>query len=146
MTRFLLDTNILIRFCDAGSPAQQLALYAVSELLNRQNEVCVTAQNIIEFWAVATRPLSANGLALNAEQTKVEIDAILDQFLFLEDTPIIFQHWMRMVTSLALKGKRIHDCRLVAVMKAYEIGSLLTFNSEDFNAYADITLVHPQEV
>lgn len=62
MTTFLLDTNVLLRMSDGHAPNHLLAGEAVSTLLARRNEVYITAQNLIEFWAVATRPLDVNGL------------------------------------------------------------------------------------
>ena len=35
----------------------------MESLLDQEHELSVTAQNLIEFWAVATRPLASNGLA-----------------------------------------------------------------------------------
>jgi predicted nucleic acid-binding protein len=57
MALFLVDTNVLLRLSDGGSPDQSVAKQAVSNLRLRGDVACITAQNIIEFWAVATRPL-----------------------------------------------------------------------------------------
>jgi predicted nucleic acid-binding protein len=57
MTAYLLDTNVLLRFSDAASPVHATAVDAVAVLLSRGDRVYITAQNLIEFWAVATRPV-----------------------------------------------------------------------------------------
>ncbi len=44
-----------------------------------------------------------------------------------------------------VKGKRTHDIRLLAVMKASKITHLLTFNPDDFIPVPNITIVHPQD-
>jgi predicted nucleic acid-binding protein len=38
----------------------------------------------------------------------------------------------------------VHDARIVATMKAHGIKNLLTFNSDDFKRYTEITVHHPQ--
>jgi predicted nucleic acid-binding protein len=43
-------------------------------------------------------------------------------------------------------GVKVHDARLIASMKVYGITHLLTFNTEDFTRYLDITVVAPQYV
>jgi predicted nucleic acid-binding protein len=146
MTNFLLDTNILLRMADEGAPQHLLAGEAVSILLARGNEVYVTAQNLIEFWAVATRPREANGFGWNTEQTASEIEQIRNRFPLLADSPEIVTRWLTLVTDQDIKGKKVHDARLVAVMQGHGVTQLLTFNTDDFKGYPNITLLHPQDV
>jgi predicted nucleic acid-binding protein len=115
-------------------------------LIIRQGGKClITPQVLIEFWAVATRPLNVNGLGWTAKKTQEEINQILSQFSLLEETPDIFPLWFQLVTDYNIKGKRTHDLRLLAVMKAHNITHLLTFNSEDFIPLPNITIVQPQD-
>lgn len=106
----------------------------------------MTAQNLIEFWAVATRPREANGLGWSTQRTADEIRQILDRFALLADTPDIVRRWLTLVANYDIKGKKVHDTRLVAVMQTHGVTSLLTFNTADFKNYPDITLLHPREV
>jgi len=64
----LLDTNVLLPLSDGASAEQSVAEHAVSRLRLRGDHPYITAQNIIEFWAVATRPLDANGLGWSTQQ------------------------------------------------------------------------------
>ncbi|MDJ0539007.1 MAG: PIN domain nuclease, partial [Microcystis sp. M53603_WE2] len=57
----------------------------------------------------------------------------------------IFPLWFQLVTIYNIKGKRTHDIRLLAVMKASNITHLLTFNPDDFIRIPNITIVHPQD-
>lgn len=144
MTTYLLDTNVLLRSSDPNSPLQALADASVTQLLERSAQLYITSQNIIEFWVVATRPATVNGLGWTVEQTRTEIEQILSQFPQLEETPQIFPHWFNLVTSYQLQGKRVHDARLVAVMLAHGVTHLLTFNPDDFRSINEIVVVHPQ--
>jgi predicted nucleic acid-binding protein len=146
MTDYLLDTNVLLRSSDPNSPLQGLADLSVARLLGGNNQLYVTSQNIIEFWVVATRPVAVNGLGWSVEQTRVEVEQILDQFPQLEETPQIFPYWFNLVTTYQLQGKRVHDARLVAVMLAHGVTHLLTFNTADFSSIGEIEVIHPQAI
>jgi predicted nucleic acid-binding protein len=146
MTCYLLDTNILLRASDPSSPSYTLAVEAVSRLLSQGDECVITAQVLIEFWVVATRPVAVNGLGWSVEQTSHKIQQLLAQFPLLEETPQIFTNWLEVVTTAQVMGKRTHDARLLAIMLANGVTHLLTLNPSDFNSAANITIVHPQEL
>ena len=69
MARYLVDTNVLLRTVQMDSEGADLALSAVSALFARSEALFVTPQVIIEFWAVATRPVDVNGLGLTPAVT-----------------------------------------------------------------------------
>jgi predicted nucleic acid-binding protein len=146
MADYLLDTNVLLRFSDAASPAHATAVDAVAVLLSRGGRVYITAQNLIEFWAVATRPVNANGFGWDARQAEQEVGKLLNFFLFLDDTPSVFRHWLALVTAHAVSGKQVHDARLAAVMEAHGVASILTFNTSDFSRYPELTATDPAAV
>ena len=146
MSQYLLDTNILLRSVDTSSDQHPLATDCVYQLLQNGNECLITSQVLIEFWVVVTRPVEVNGLGWSSPTTQERINQFLSQFTFLEETPEIFTHWFQLVTIHQIKGKRTHDIRLLAVMKAKKISYLLTFNPDDFITIPDINIVHPQEI
>ena len=146
MTDYLLDTNVLLRFSDAASPVHATAVDAVAVLLSRGDRVYITAQNLIEFWAVATRPVDANGFGWDARQTEQEMGKLLNFFLFLDDTPSVFRHWLALATAHAVSGKQVHDARLAAVMEAHGVASILTFNTRDFSRYPGLRATDPAAV
>ncbi|MEW6128655.1 MAG: PIN domain-containing protein [Acidobacteriota bacterium] len=146
MNDYLLDTNLLLRFCDSASPQHPIAVNAIEILLKRGDQVFITAQNLIEFWAVATRPKLANGFDWTSQQTEQEIERLLNLFLFLEDSPAIFPHWRKLILQYSVSGKQVHDARLVAVMLTHGISQLITFNTSDFIRYSNITLIEPDAV
>lgn len=74
--RALVDTNILLRSAQPNHPLSPQATNAVSGLLRRGDSVFFCAQNIAEFWNVATRPAGANGLGMTNQEVLKEIGAI----------------------------------------------------------------------
>lgn len=143
----MVDTNMLLRLEDSASPFQDQAIKSLERLQHFGTMLCIMPQNLIEFWAVATRPLSVNGLELTPTEAAERIDVFLSLFQFLPDTAGIYYEWARLVQRYGVSGKQAHDARLVAVMRTHGIAHLLTFNVNDFNRYRDIIVpVHPQSV
>jgi predicted nucleic acid-binding protein len=146
MPAYLLDTNVLLRFCDAASPQHTVAINAVATLLERDEAVYITGQYLVEFWGVTTRPLAANGFGWSMDRVEVEVDQLLAFFRFLEESPAIFTHWRQLVGTYSVQGKQVHDTRLVAVMQSYGLTHLLTFNTGDFARFSSITPTDPASV
>src|ERR1700759_1591512 len=124
MARVLSETNIWLRVADPGAIQHGAAVEAVAHLLAEGHEVCICPQNLIEFWAVATRPISVNGLGWAASEAATEIAGLKARFTFLADTPEIFQHWEMLTRSYVILGKRTHDARLAAVYLAHQAEAL----------------------
>ena len=119
---------------------------AATTLTRQGNQVSIIAQNLIEFWAVATRPAINNGLALSVADTAAHIKTFQQTFTLLPDTPEIFFEWQRLVKAHSVSGRQAHDTRLVAAMLAHHVTHLLTFNDADFKRYTEITVVNPQDI
>ena len=62
------------------------------------------------------------------------------------DRPEIYAEWKALVTQHAVMGKPAHDARIAAAMKVHGISHLLTFNTNDFKRFSDITAVSPTEL
>jgi predicted nucleic acid-binding protein len=120
MTRYIIDTNVVTRFCNPSDVQHHLATDAISRLLTQGDECFLTAQILVEFWAVATRPVEVNGLGWSVETTRKTIDQVLRRFPLLKDSEDIFPNWLNLVTINKVMGKRTHDVRIVAVMLAYQ--------------------------
>ena len=146
MTDYLLDTNIILRVVQSSTPTHALAVEAVASILAKGDNIFITPQILMEFWAVATRPVDVNGLGWSSSLTETEIQALRLQFPMLDDQSDIFPAWLQLVKQYEIQGKKVHDARLVAVMQTHNITHLLTFNVDDFQRFAGITTVHPSEI
>jgi predicted nucleic acid-binding protein len=141
----LLDTNILLRSVQQQHPHAISATRAVDAFRNRNEILCITQQNIVEFWAVATRPLGLNGLGLAAEQASAEIETLKSLFYLLPEFPLQ-STWEQLVVRYRISGKNVHDARLVAAMLVHRVDAILTFNVQDFTRYAEISVLDPSLV
>src|SRR5262249_13860191 len=92
----------------------------------------ITAQNLVEFRNVATRPKAANGLGLSAVEAESQAATFEATFPLLVETPDIFPAWKALVAAMGVVGKQVHDARLVAVCHVHGVTHLLTFNVPHF--------------
>lgn len=145
MTNYLLDTNILLRSRDMSSPEHGLVDNAIRYLIFNGDQCFITSQVITEFWVVATRPITANGLGWTVKNTQQAVQMLLNQFDWLEETPAIFDQWLTLVITHKISGKRAHDLRIQAIMLTHHISHILTLNPKDFVAVAGITIIHPNQ-
>ena len=141
----LVDTNILLRLAQKNHVHSATALRAVEALLKNQIDLVFLSQNVVEFWAVATRPVTANGLGLTAEQTLEELSELDESIDMLQELPVHME-WLRLVTKYRVSGKNVHDARLVAAMIVHGVQQILTFNGADFARYAEISVLDPAQI
>ena len=146
MALYLVDTNVLLRFVNVEAELYETIYNALDVLVERQNEVAIVPQNLYEFWAVATRPPSANGFGWSVQRTRAQLDTLRQRFKLLNDTPDLFSTWLELVTRFEVKGKQVHDACLVAAMQTHSVKNLLTLNIKDFERYSEIELIHPEEI
>jgi predicted nucleic acid-binding protein len=138
----LLDTNILLRIVQPQHPQCAVAARALHALRRRDEALLIVQQNIVEFWAVTTRPMIANGLGWTTEQVIDEVASMRRLFSELPELPIQ-ETWERLVQSYSVSGKNIHDARLVAAMVVHNVPQILTFNGRDFARYGEIRVLDP---
>ncbi len=143
---YLVDTNVLLRYAQKSHMMRPDARRALVTLRKQAEELCIIPQNIIEFWAVATRPLANNGLGLIVDEAARETKKLKRIFKLLPDAPAIFAEWEQLVIRHQVTGKPTHDARLVAAMMAHQITHILTFNTDDFKRFSGITAVNPTSV
>jgi predicted nucleic acid-binding protein len=147
---YLLDTNVLGRMANAMDPMHLVATHAVAELHRRGNTVCLTPQVLVEFRAMATRPMAVNGLGLTAVEVETLVATYESRFPLLPDTPAIYPAWKALVQALGVVGRQVHDARLVAVCHVHAVTHLLTFNVAHFNRLIafgpTVTVVDPATV
>lgn len=142
----LVDTNILVRAVERRNPLLRTARLALIALVRSGEELCVTPQNIAEFWNVCTRPVNLNGLGNSITGTDKLATRVEMFFTVLPDSMEAFRIWRRLVVDHEIKGAKVHDARLAAIMQAHGIERILTFNTGDFKRFSQIVAVHPAEL
>lgn len=100
----------------------------------------------MEFWNVATRPVTANGLGLSPEQTTRYVDRFQTIVALLPETADISPAWRDLVLQHRVAGIHVHDARIAAAMIVHHVPSILTFDVDDFKRYSQVSVIDPKSV
>lgn len=146
--RYLLDTNVLLRFALANEVEHAVVVRAVKTLLAQGHSVHFSPQSVRELWHVCTRSAAANGIGLRASEVTVIVEELRATLDLLDDAPGTFEGWLDLVSSLAVSGARTHDANHAAFAKNRGIDIILTFDSNDFNRFqlAGIGVLSPSDI
>lgn len=135
-----------MRIAEKGHATNAIAVAAIDSLAQNGEKLVVVPQVLYEFWSVATRPTSANGLGRSPAEAVAEIASLRRHFSMLDELPAIFAEWERLVVANNVTGKNAHDARLVAATIAHGIDRILTFNDQDFRRFTMIQVMTPSTV
>ena len=140
----LLDTGILLRLWDKSDPQHEAIASGLRTLYRQGTELTTTAQNIAEFWNVATRPASARGgYGRSIEDTSRRVQFFERFGRILSDNADTYAEWRRLVVQYRVSGVAVHDARIVAQMMVLGIQEILTLNVDDFRRYSMIKVLTP---
>jgi len=146
MPDYLVDTNVAARWLQPRDPQYALCRAAVRTLRTRGDAVYVTAQVAVEYWALATRPVAANGLGMTPAHVAPRVRLLLRNIPLLAETEAVFTEWQQLVEGYGILGRQVYDARIAAVMLAHGVTHLLTMNPTHFRRFNGITVVEPQHV
>ena len=146
MARYLLDTSIILRLVNPLDAQHSVARDAALNLKLRGDEPVLANQVLYEFWTVATRPTSVNGLGWTPKQSASEMAALLQGFAVLPEPQTLFATWLSLVTTYSVSGKRSHDLRLIAWALDSAVPFIVTFNIDDFKPFTEITAIYPADL
>ena len=104
--RVLVDTNVLLRHGSMADPARLPILAVLERIASTGGRPCVCAQNIVELWAVATRPVTANGQGKEPVMFRRELDRLLVGFDIVADPPELLTTWLDLCTRYRFAGAR----------------------------------------
>ena len=136
--RVLVDTNVLLA---ATAPARALhprALVVINGWPNQGRRLCTANQILREYLVVATRPATANGLALDAPDAVANTTALANRMRLLDEERAVALMLRQLTRDRGLAGSRIHDANLVAIALVHSVGEIVTANVADFRLFDDL--------
>jgi predicted nucleic acid-binding protein len=143
----LLDTNILLRAAARDEAEHSIVSAALDSLISQNTKLFTCSQNLYEMWVVLTRPREANGYGLSTGETARLLREVIRTFPILSESPEVIERWLEISLRYDVKGKQVHDARLVALMKVENIYYILTLNKSDFARFqSEIMPIHPSEI
>lgn len=95
----LIDTNLLLRSVQPSHPMYASAVRALARLMEWEEALVVSIQNIAEFRNTATRPESNNGLGLSIEETQDGLSKLESFFGVLHEDAASYAAWKTLVTE-----------------------------------------------
>lgn len=140
----LADTGILLRQADPAGPLHTTVDRAIQAIRGRGDSLVIAAQNAAEFWSDCTRPAtSRGGWGLSVAEADNRLRAVEAGFQRLPDLATAYFIWRQLIVAHAVRGRQVHDARLVALMMAHGIAHILTLNAGDFARFPGIVELAP---
>jgi predicted nucleic acid-binding protein len=144
-----VDTNILLSVTGARSSSESVDYITCSDavdlMLERGFDPCVSFQNLVEFYAVATRSDSSNGYNLSVDQAIDWIETILQTYTLLPDSGRALDIWKDLCRKYQAKGKHVHDVRLAANALANGVGYYLTSDPAGYK-FSEVKVLTPTAI
>jgi predicted nucleic acid-binding protein len=136
----LVDTNILVYRFDARFPKKQRIATATLRDGLARHELRLPHQAIVEFVAVATRPLAGEPPLLDRAEAIREAEDLLDQF------PILYPN--EALVRLAMRGMAAYqlawfDAHLWAYAEHFGLTEIISEDFEHERAYGSVRARNP---
>ena len=131
-----IDTNILVYANVIETPFHEQALAAINTAHEAGRTIWISRQVIREYLVTLTRPQVFDNLprATVLEQ----VDQFIGRFQVADDTAIVSEQLVKLMSNFKIGGKQVHDANIVATMLAYDIPCLLTHNVKDFRRFGEV--------
>lgn len=141
LSKIFLDTNVLLyqTFEDIDTAKHAVVNDTLRILNNQGHDLCISPQILREFIALATNntilktPLGNTDLFL-------KISEFESNFTMLFETPQSWEVLKDLCQRCSVKKHLIHDANIASIVIAYGLDWLWTFNTKDFQPFADIRL------
>lgn len=128
----ILDANILVYAVDADAPQHAACRALIDAARDPAARLYLTSQILCEFYSVITNPRRVAAARSSAEA--------LDALAALLGLPGIH---ILPTPPRAVTGGDVFDPQLIATMQANNILRIYTFNTEDFEAFPELSVRAP---
>jgi len=139
--RIFVDTNVLLACSDGSRGTHEDSLRFLQKAAGGDCRLFACGQVFREYLVVATRPIAENGIGLTPNESYENSQTFRKVIQVLDETSDTLTELIKIVKKYELKGKRIHDANLVAVMRTYGLNHLKTWNPKDFRPFSKLVLV-----
>lgn len=129
-----IDTSVIIAATVEVHPSHGQACAYIDQAIGTGQELCMSLQVCREFLVVLTRqPVSGRTFELREALGALEVWTTGCRHL--EETENVMQECLELVRRFDVRGKQVHDCNIVATMRAHGVRRLATRNPADFERY-----------
>ena len=140
----LFDTNILVYAANKVSPFHEGAKALREKAEEGELRVCVSLQNLWEFYAVITDPRMVEK-PLSPQVAREQVEKYLEAEFIVKLSPT--ERTLRLALELGfrynIRGQRFFDLLLVGAMLDHGVSTIYTANIDDFEAIKEVRAVNP---
>jgi predicted nucleic acid-binding protein len=136
----LVDTNVLIYSYDSRFPEKRRVATALLRQGILEDNVRVPHQAVVEFVAVATRPVAHGKSILSAEEARRQAEEILSEFTILYPNEAIMRTALRGAAAYQLHW---FDAHLWAYAEYYGLADLISEDFEHGRLYGSVRAINP---
>jgi predicted nucleic acid-binding protein len=138
----VIDANVLVYAMDANAPQHAVSRALLQAARDPSTKLYVSSQILCEFYSIVTNPRRVAHPRTSEDAIKV-ISGLL---AFLHVLPIparAVEGWLDLLRVHRVTGGDIFDLQIIATMQANGIQRIYTFNTGDFVAFPELTVVSP---
>lgn len=141
----LVDTNVFLSATDRSRANHREAQGFLKGCTGAGVHCAVTGQILREYFVVATRPTTANGLGLSLGDALANMAVFRGRTVFLDENEAVSRELEVLVRRHSLTKKRGHDTNIAAVLAVFRVPYLVTANTDDFAVFEDLRVLTPGE-
>jgi len=130
-----VDTNVLVYLDQAASVFHAPARAAIGRLEREGAALWISRQVLREYMVTVTRPNPAGVPPMTRTEAVMAVEGFLTAFAIAEDGPPATANLLKLIRSVPVAGKQVHDANIVATMLTHGVTRLLTFNGSDFRRF-----------
>ncbi len=131
-----VDTNVLVYARFNTAPYHQIARDTLQLAAGESDTLKISRQVIREYLAVITRPQPWSK-PIPSRQASHDVIRLFASFEIPENGPNVTNTLIEICRETPVGGRQIHDANIVATMLAHGENRLLTFNTTDFQRFAN---------
>jgi predicted nucleic acid-binding protein len=132
-----VDTSLIVAATVEVHPNHATACENIDGAAAKGVAMCINGQVCREHLVVLTRqPVS--GRLFDVAEALASLNVWMTGCTVLEETEGVLWELLDLVERFEVKGEQVHDCNIVATMRAHGIRRLATRNARDFERYGDL--------
>ena len=140
----LVDSNVLVYALYEGCIHHKRCRALLDQAQAGQIDLCVTLQNVAEFYAVVTDPRR-----VDTPQKPKEAINVIERLLMMPGITLlaapgdVVQRWVALLRRHPVTRGAVFDLQLVATMLGNGVRKIYSFNAADFEPFDEIEVLTP---
>ena len=138
----IVDTNVLVYALDADAPQHAAARALLEAAREGSATLYVTSQILCEFYSIVTNPRRVP----KPRSATEAVTAMAGLLAFLHVLPVpahTVDGLLDLLRRQPVTGGDVFDLQIIATMQANGVQRIYTFNTADFAAFSELSIVTP---